>query len=453
MPAYNKTLNDTIIIVPTFKQRTVAKFTELTIWVRQEAFELIRGKYYFEWMTMVGSLSRSVGKLNIQNITVVSKIVNNFSRVLSETIFIITERISRIMRGIYNVINVVASNPKQQYKEYSGSFSLSDSFSQNWFRQCVEIVKLNMSLVFGSTALTFKEVVKIVQTFKQRLDMIVLREIVFINDFLKFGGRLKTFIEIISPIDTIKRAFTVTKTEIINLVDTFNKVAPTTFSEMFIIREQTWSIVNGMVFATFNEVIVLGASAIRQQIQTVLKEFIALSDTFLKRAGKEFLQGIKIESLFEIAKGKFFEETLTLVETFSRTMSRAFNEVVSILSTFTRLKNIIETISISDILSKNINPIFREVITVIDAAHKRVEKTFSEILTVLDTVTKRFLKTITNVLTIIESKVVFLIGKNLSQTFKLVQHISTSLNGWVTGLWRRAEKNIVDWTRVDKDWK
>lgn len=453
MPNYTKTLDESISVISSFKQRAVVLFHEVTINIAATQ-ELIKGIYRSEAIALTASFSNSSLKVLNEVIKIIDDNINRPLKSLTETITLVATNIRSMARTFIETIKLIATNPKEQFKIISEALTITGEFSKNWYRECSEIVSIIPTLLFGATKLTFSEVIKIVQFFNARLDMKVLYETIKMNALISFKKSALGCNEIISIADSFIRNMTRSIVETITIIATGIKNFPILFEERLSIFESQWSILNGLVSLVCAERIILGISTFQYQGLVMFKEIITIADDLTVRVEKTFNEIITVVGEYEDMFGLALRETINVVSNTIKTFSRIFEETITLFSGIARsIIMELEYIIVNDEITRVMSKIMTEIITIVSSLTKNMFRVFSETITLVDEVYKRLSRTLSDAIALVDSKGI-LSFKVLLETLKLTPWISNLLNGKiVTGLWARVERNFGTWRREDKDWK
>lgn len=166
-------------------------------------------------------------------------------------------------------------------------------------------------------------------------------------------------------------------------------------------------------------------------------------------------------------------ETIMLTDLFSS--STVFVEylyetiaIVGSLGNFVISKVIVNTIAVVDDLLVAIGRLFTETIAIADTEANQAEKTLNEAVTINDGITKStattFLEAVVlvddmaTVLGITLAEVISVVDslsrgyfRTFTETINIRQFFRAVLNGVIVGLWRKVARNILDWTKRDRN--
>lgn len=220
------------------------------------------------------------------------------------------------------------------------------------------------------------------------------------------------------------------------------------------------------------ESITLVATAVKG-LTRVWSETVSLGALLAKAPGKVLAEALSLVDTFSklLTKGKELLETITLVDTVNKGITRLFTQAVAIggavvkaaSKTFSEvlsvgevlekfkaaIKNLTETISVTDTLTKAANKVLSETVTLVDSITRGITKVYSETVTLVETLIKQsFLyKVFTETITLTDS-----ITSAISKMWVKVSKSTTTYSKQTkpTSVWTKQAKAPTSFTKTGR---
>ena len=127
-------------------------------------------------------------------------------------------------------------------------------------------------------------------------------------------------------------------------------------------------------------------------------------------------------------------ETITITDSLAKLLKRSFAETITLTDAIAKVqahvRGFLETITITDLIAKKASKVYKETITIVDTLAKKLNRTFSEVITLTDAITKAkiAIKDFTETITITDliAKVVTY-ARSLTETITITDSISKTL--------------------------
>lgn len=260
---------------------------------------------------------------------------------------------------------------------------LVDSIRKDTTRRLLEAIPLVDTITSaGSSYLrTLTEALTIVDTVRKDVTRALAEALVLADSIAKLAG--KALLEALVLVDTARRITTRSLIEALVLVDTTVKSTTRSLFEALSLSDTIASA--KITVLNLLESLVLVDSISKSTTRT-LSEAVTLIDTAAK------------------ATTRTLSEALVLVDSAVKSTLRSLTEQLILVDTFTSasvlVKNLLEAISLSDSVRKDITRTLGETLTLVDAISKTITRSLTEAITFVDTIRKTITRTFTETLSL-----------------------------------------------------